>query len=186
MTTDITLHIGGFKFEPRCVVPPVSPPSLEEFRAAWEAALIMADSGPFYVGDLAEYGAATYGDKYTQLVTVTGYAVQTLMNAAYVARAIPPERRRPMVPFAQHAEVASLPPADQDKWLDRCETEHLTRRELRAAIREPETVAAPLALPSPSCARCAAALEALRTSGATHNAGVQAAMSFLTGESGPG
>jgi hypothetical protein len=89
----------------------------------------------FWVGDLAEYGEHRYGQKYAQAIEATPYAPQTVMNAAYVARQIPKERRRPAVPFSHHAEVAPLAPAQQDHWLARCEVEGLTREQLRTELK---------------------------------------------------
>jgi hypothetical protein len=70
-----------------------------------------------------------------QVLDATQYAEQTLHNAKYVCSQIPPDRRRPNVPFSHHSEVAALAPEDQSKWLDKCETEQLSREQLRVQLK---------------------------------------------------
>lgn len=52
---------------------------------------------------------------YAQEAEVTGMAPQTLTNVKYVSRQIENSRRRENLPFALHAEVAALPPREQDR-----------------------------------------------------------------------
>jgi hypothetical protein len=47
-----------------------------------------------------------------------GPKFQTCANAASVARAFETSRRREVLSFKHHAEVASLPPAEADELLD--------------------------------------------------------------------
>jgi hypothetical protein len=65
-----------------------------------------------------------------------GLDYQTLRNYAWIARKFEPSRRRSGLPFQHHAEVAALPPAEQDRWLDRAERENWSRTALRRALRE--------------------------------------------------
>lgn len=120
------------------------PPSFDEWSEAVTWAQAVEGSIQFWLGDLLELGEALFGEKYAQAIEGTGYAEQTLKNATYVARSIPAERRRPpnLVPFAHHAEVAPLPPDEQEKWLQKCEEQHLTREELRAQIKQSKATAA--------------------------------------------
>lgn len=116
----------------------------------------------FWLGDLIAYGEATWGETYSQALEATAYAEKTLRNAVYVAKAIPPARRRPLdrVSFGHHAEVASLPPAEQDAWLAQVEADHLTREGLRGRIRAAK---AAIAGTDPACwlvVRCANLAEA--------------------------
>jgi hypothetical protein len=96
---------------------------------------------PWLIGDWIEYGESRYGEKYAQALDATGLDYSTLSNYAYVCRRIEPSRRREHLSFSVHAEVASLPPDEQDRWLDRAEQEGLRTRDVRAslqAIRGPE------------------------------------------------
>ena len=60
---------------------------------------------------------------------------QTLRNYAWVARRFPPARRRELLSFQHHAEVASLETDEQDGWLDLAETGRWSRNELRRRVR---------------------------------------------------
>lgn len=91
----------------------------------------------WWIGDWLNYGESRYGEKYTQAVEETGRAKKTLMNYAYVAKAIETSRRRDVVDFSTHAEVASLKPDDQEKVLARAAKEKLSRGSVR---REAERI----------------------------------------------
>jgi hypothetical protein len=111
-------------------------PEFEEWQEATEWCLRVQEASPFWAGDLVEYGESRFSEKFSQVLEATAYAVQTVRNAAVVARAIPPERRVAGVPFSHHAEVASLPPEQQDQLLARCENDGLTREKLRALVSQ--------------------------------------------------
>jgi hypothetical protein len=64
-----------------------------------------------------------------------GLDYQTLRNYAWIARKFEASRRRSGLPFQHHAEVAALPPAEQDEWLDRAQREGWSRTALRRALR---------------------------------------------------
>lgn len=107
----------------------------DEWAGAAEWAQDMDEALQFCIGDLIEHGEHKYGEKYSQVLRATGYAEQTAKNITRVTRAIPPERRRPDLHFSQHEAVAALPVEEQEKWLDRCEAEGLTREQLRVQIK---------------------------------------------------
>lgn len=89
-----------------------------------------------WLGDWLNFGEHAYGEKYAQAIDVTGLDYSTLANYAYVSRQIDPSRRREGLSFSVHAEVAALPPAAQDVWLDRAEREGLGSRDLRRALKD--------------------------------------------------
>jgi hypothetical protein len=64
-----------------------------------------------------------------------GRAAKSLKNAGSVARAITRSRRRDLLSFAHHVEVAPLPPPQGDDLLDRAERERLSVRALRKLVR---------------------------------------------------
>jgi hypothetical protein len=85
----------------------------------------------WWIGDWIRYGNARYGEKYDAAARLTGYDPQSLMNMAYVASRFDISRRREKLSWSHHAELAALEPADQQKWLDRAESEGLSVRRLR-------------------------------------------------------
>lgn len=89
----------------------------------------------FWLGDWANYGETSWGDKYSELIEQTGYNHQTLRDAAWVCNAVTLSRRKDKLTFAHHKEVAHLEPAAQTKWLSTAERERLTTRELRASVK---------------------------------------------------
>jgi hypothetical protein len=74
------------------------------------------------------------------------------MNMVYVASRIDPSRRREALSWSSHAEVASLAPAEQDRWLDRAESERMSVRRLRHAIKQ-DRHGADGQIACPSCGR---------------------------------
>lgn len=85
----------------------------------------------FWIGDWIRYGEHSYGEKYSQALEATGREAQTLMNYVYVADKVDISRRRENVDFTSHAEVASLPPEEQNRILEKAEKEELTVQEVR-------------------------------------------------------
>lgn len=102
----------------------------------------MQRSVSWWVGDWMLYGEGRYGERFSQALDATGYAKHSIQNAASVAKAIPPSRRRELVPFSHHAEVVSLPPAQQDELLAQVEKEDMPVAKLRAKVRHIQAVTA--------------------------------------------
>jgi hypothetical protein len=72
-------------------------------------------------GDWLANGQRAYGSRYREALERTGVDYQTLRNCAWVARRFTLSRRRGTLSFGHHAEVASLPDAEQDFWLRKAE-----------------------------------------------------------------
>lgn len=111
--------------------------------------IAMEHGAPWWLGDALRYGERVYGETYSQVTETTGYAVQTLKNAMWVAGRFESSRRRDDLSFAHHAEVAALEPLVADAWLDLAWEESLTVKELRGRLREArgqqgDNLAAPL------------------------------------------
>jgi hypothetical protein len=92
-------------------------------------------SAGWWIADWLRYGNARYGDRYARASRITGYDTQTLMNMVYVASRFEPSRRREGLSWSHHAEVAALPQEEQERWLSRAETDRLSVRCLREALR---------------------------------------------------
>lgn len=90
----------------------------------------------WWLGDWLRFGNAAYGEKYVRASKVTGYDAQTLMNMAYVASRIEVSRRREKLSWSHHAEVAALPPDEQEKWMQLAERSRLSVHDLRLLLRE--------------------------------------------------
>lgn len=89
----------------------------------------------WWIGDWVEYGTAKWGEKYVEASRITGYDVKSLRNIAYVARQVDLSRRRDKLRWSHHAEVASLEPQEQTRWLDRCLADRLSVADLRIEMR---------------------------------------------------
>lgn len=95
----------------------------------------ISNASAWWLGDWVIYGEQSYGMRYRAALRATALDYQTLRNYAWVARAFEPFRRRSGVSFQHHAEVAALPQADQDLWLERAERLQWSRNELRRRMR---------------------------------------------------
>jgi N6-adenosine-specific RNA methylase IME4 len=93
-----------------------------------------AEGVMWWLGDWWRYGQHAYGDR-VRSFELTGFAFQTCMNAGRVAGAVETYRRREVLTWSHHAEVAGLEPAYADKLLDAAEAEGWSRSQLRAAVK---------------------------------------------------
>lgn len=114
----------------------------EVWEEAGEHIARIADSSTWSLGDWLVYGQDEYADRYQRAVDMLGLDYQTLRNYAWVARRFSPSRRRSTLSFQHHAEVAALPVADQDMWLDQAEERAWSRNQLRRQVRANRTAAA--------------------------------------------
>jgi hypothetical protein len=108
-------------------------------RAGWlTAGVSLAEFGRvnnWWVGDWIRYGNARWGEKYTEAARVTGLDAKTLRNIAYVASRFQLSRRRDNLSWTHHAELAALPPDQQDQWLDRALSLRLSPGDVRIELR---------------------------------------------------
>ena len=96
----------------------------------------LADLSSWCLGDWLAYGECQYTSRYRRAVEIVGLNYQTLRNYAWVARRFDLSRRRDNLSFQHPMEVAKLPPAEQDRWLDRATEHGWTTSRLRQQIRE--------------------------------------------------
>ncbi|MFD4607399.1 LmbU family transcriptional regulator [Streptomyces sp. NPDC058440] len=92
------------------------------------------------LGDWVVYGQSRYEDRYRTAVEAAGLDYQTLRNYAWVARRFAYDRRRKELSFQHHAEVASLPPEEQDRWLEKAVKLGWSRNQLRKNVRAEKKV----------------------------------------------
>lgn len=114
--------------------------SFEAWLALGRQLSIVADSSAWCLGDWLIYGENVYPGRYRYAIERTSLDYKTLRNYAWVARRFPVSRRRDMLSFGHHAEVAGLPQPEQDYWLRKAEefgwSRNQTRREVRASLME--------------------------------------------------
>jgi hypothetical protein len=111
---------------------PVGEMSFEEWQEAGQKLGQIARATQWWIGDWLNYGAVTYGEKYSRALEATGYEYQSLRDMASVAGEFDLSRRRDNLSWSHHREVAALEPAQQEAALDRAEREGLSSKQLRA------------------------------------------------------
>lgn len=110
-------------------------PSIEEWKDCGKF-LKQADKAvQMWIGDWLNYGELKWKETYIQAAIETGYELQTLRNYKYVASSVDSSRRRDKLEFSHYAEVAKLPPQQQEKLLDKAEKEELSVRDLRREVQ---------------------------------------------------
>jgi hypothetical protein len=117
--------------------------SFEDWRGVGCQIARISNGSSWWLGDWVNYGERAYGERYRSALDVTQLDYQTLRNYAWVARRFEASRRRERLSFQHHAEVAALPEADQDLWLDRTERAGWSRNELRRRLRAEQHPALP-------------------------------------------
>jgi hypothetical protein len=95
----------------------------------------MTRCSQWWLGDWVRYGTGRWGEKYKEAARITGYDVHSLRNIAYVAGRVEVSRRRDNLTWSHHAEVCSLDPVGQDKWLDLACSERMSVSDLRVELR---------------------------------------------------
>ncbi|MFD5315832.1 LmbU family transcriptional regulator [Streptomyces sp. NPDC127098] len=109
--------------------------SLEAWKSVGEKISRLHDASAWWLGDWLVYGQDLYPDRYRSAVEETSLGYQTLRNYAWIARRFTTSRRRSGLSLQHHAEVAALPDAEQDLWLDQAEAAGWSRNQLRHAMR---------------------------------------------------
>jgi len=122
----------------------------------------MTRCSQWWLGDWVRYGNGRWGEKYKEASKITGYDVQSLRNMAYVSGAIDISRRRYSLTWSHHAEVTSLDPQEQERWLELAEVEKMSVADLRIELRSlrrvegrtPARERKALAASTVTCPRC--------------------------------
>ena len=88
--------------------------------------------------ELRAFGEHRYGERAAVVKSEDweGPELGACMNAASVCRSNETSRRRELLSFSHHAEVAALPVKQQEKLLDRAEAEGMSTRNLRAEVAQ--------------------------------------------------
>lgn len=129
----LALLDGHFRFTPAGLVVQ-GDPSFEEWEAVGDRLAYIQRRIHWWIGDWLNYGEGRWGERYAQAIDETKFRYQTLANDKWVAGKVELSRRRENLRFSHHAEVASRPPEEQDRWLDRAEREGWGPGDLRREI----------------------------------------------------
>ncbi|SED65852.1 hypothetical protein SAMN05216489_04042 [Streptomyces sp. 3213] len=97
---------------------------------------LMSDSSCWWLGDWLVYGENKYPGRYRQAIGETGLNYKTLRNYAWISKRFSVLERHARLSFQHHAEVASLPPAERGRWLERAAREGWSRNTLRQQVRQ--------------------------------------------------
>lgn len=108
----------------------------EQWQGIGSALQSVNRSVMWWVGDWLRYGERRWGEMYSQAIEETGRAERTLQNAKWVAEKFESSRRRELLSWRHHAEVAALPTGEADDLLDMAEREHMSTRELRLEVQK--------------------------------------------------
>lgn len=114
-----------------------------DWRDVLDAALALGDASQWVIADCVAFGMKKLrptkegGDPswsmYSTMIEER-YSRQSLYDLGYVARAVEVSRRREILSFTHHREVASLTPDEQRAWLDDAISHNWSTRELRDEI----------------------------------------------------
>lgn len=116
--------------------------TFEQWDQVGNGLQLVTDCLSFCIGDWLNYGERAYGEAYSQAEAMTGLSYQTLANAKWVAGSVEVSRRRESLPFSYHADVAALPPRQQEQLLRAAEPDEaggppkISRSELRRKVAE--------------------------------------------------
>jgi hypothetical protein len=99
----------------------------------------MHDLMPFAIGDWLNFGEQAYGQKYSQALSMTGLEYGTLVKYSMISKAFPEDRRREnagdyRISWSHYRMLLGKSEEEQDKWLDACQANEMTVRELRASL----------------------------------------------------
>jgi N6-adenosine-specific RNA methylase IME4 len=110
--------------------------TFEEWAEVGTTLSAMSNGVMWWIGDWWRYGDQKYGERAAQALDSESYSYQTFMDAGWVSGQIETSRRREVLSWSHHREVAALEPAVQDELLDRAIQENWTRAEIRQAVND--------------------------------------------------
>jgi site-specific DNA-methyltransferase (adenine-specific) len=130
--------------------------SFTQWQKIGERLAEVEGSVQWWLGDWWACGEQAYGERASAVAKgIFPLSFGTLMNYGWVASAIETSRRREVLTFSHHQEIAPLPPAQQAKWLARAAAGEdgkpwpvtRLRQEIKAAARAQRQIA-PVGMPA--------------------------------------
>lgn len=117
--------------------------TIEEWKQLGQSLNQVEGSVQFWIGDWARYGdkrgfTGKYTDPkvYDELENITGLKRQTIQQYKSISDNLDTNLRLPDLSFNHHREVAKLPPAKQEQYLNKASEEKLSVRDLREEVRK--------------------------------------------------
>lgn len=110
--------------------------SYDEWRAVGRQLARVVNGAMWWLGDWWAFGEHRYGERAAAAAEDIGWSFQTCANAASVARAFETSRRREVLSWSHHAEVAALDPVDADDLLAKATKNDWSTRQLRTETRQ--------------------------------------------------
>lgn len=109
----------------------------DEFAVFFDFILRLEGSIQFVIGDLVVYGKAhKWEDVFQQIAAESGREISTLYDYSWVCGNIPFSVRTEKLAFGHHKLVASMKPADMQKWLAAAEREGWSVSQMRSEIKK--------------------------------------------------
>lgn len=140
-TLDRALVGGAIQFGPVGLT--LSPDlAFEDWQALGTTLIHLSKGHGWWLGDWWAFGEWTYGERSAQLLGPDSLEFGTFANMGSVARRFETSRRREVLSWSHHCEVASKDPPEQDRWLDLAIAEGWSSQELRTEIRKAKRLAA--------------------------------------------
>lgn len=134
---DKVLKIGPFTFTEQGMEVE-GEPDFETWLACAEQMGKVARLSAKWWALLLAYGEQRWGEKYAQAVDVSGLSYQTLANAVYTVRKIPPEKWNDSLTFEHYRILATYCEDDRDidEWANKAAEQALSCSELRRLLQE--------------------------------------------------
>jgi len=124
--------------------------TLENYIAAVERCELLGNAAVWALGDLLYYGEqASWGEKYTQAMALTGRSYWSLTQCMRVAKAYPMEDRVTGASWSHHRVALSMPHEDRNALLEDAVTNSVSAEDLRQQIAT--RAATPRTLTCPNC-----------------------------------
>lgn len=115
--------------------------SYEQYAQLGVLLTLLYKANRWWLVDWLIFGEGVFSDRVDQAVAATGLSERRVKNLRLIGEAVPPSRRMIELSVDWHAEVVSLTPKEQRRWLSRAKREKdtnpaFTQREFRDLIRE--------------------------------------------------
>lgn len=106
--------------------------SWDEWTTLWSTVDQTNRSAQFWAGDALLAGRDAFGERFAQVVDPK--YINQQRGAMWVCSRIEPSRRKANLSYSLHRELASLEPAEQDRWLALAAADTWTVKDLKEAM----------------------------------------------------
>lgn len=119
-------------------------PTFNEWAEVGHVLRVMEQGIAFLVGDWIRYGEGRFAEMAYQVIDAREWKPETVRNYVWVAKSVPIENRiiNKGLKHAHHQAVASLPPAEQRKWLRMAHEEYENGGEIWSVQRLKQAIKA--------------------------------------------